>query len=194
MIRHLMLFVLVLPLIQCASMNSKTEAHSEFNKGRFVPGGTDYIEYHGIYFTGQPTKEEFKVAKEQGLEVVINLRTKHEIKARKENDEQYVKSLNMDYYNFPIDARTEIDGAMMAKIETTVMKHHPKQKIIVYCGSGQRAAAWFAHHVFVRHRDSKEKALNMAEQAGLTSDSLTTKVSTYLDQLPTSPPPSKAKN
>jgi hypothetical protein len=52
----------------------------------------------GAFLAGQPTKEDLKLAKEQGLKTVISLREKGEVDW---DEEAMVKSLGLEYVHLP---------------------------------------------------------------------------------------------
>jgi len=131
-------------------------------------------------FGAQPTQKDLAVAKAMGFEVIINLRSTSEVKW---NVADEVKKNGMTYYNVPLlDKDEEIDVTAVTKLEK-IHKDTHKQKQLIYCSSGNRAAAWMAAHLMVKHGLSAAESLKVARKLGLTKAEVEGKVSRLENKL-----------
>ena len=176
MISRLVTALLSLSLIACA------HSHSGGAKKEVAANGKDFYSYHGkVYFTGSPTPEDYATFKKMGVTTVIDLREEAEIKPLKFNPAEEAKALQLTYYNYPVSPSEKLNHDVIQTIETTFMKHHKNEKILVYCSSGNRAAAWFGTHVFHKHKDQPEKAMSKARSVGLQKPQMEKKLADYFD-------------
>ena len=133
-----------------------------------------------VYFSGQPSEADFADLAKKGITTVINLRQESEMKKVGFSESDAAKKAGITYYNIPVDYSKEFEKKAVDKIETTFMKHHKKEKILLHCGSGNRAKAWFAIHVAETHDTDAETGLKKARELGLSSSNLEKKVKNYL--------------
>ncbi|NCN42174.1 hypothetical protein GW916_13095 [bacterium] len=136
--------------------------------------------YKHMSFTAQPSKEDLAEAKKQGYQVIINLRAPSEISW---DEAAYAKSLGLEYYNVPLfNKAEEIDAAAVIKLERIHMQTH-KQKQLIHCSTGNRAAAWMAAHMMVKHELSAEDALKVGRKLGITKKEIEEKVITFSQKI-----------
>ncbi len=130
-----------------------------------------------VFLAGQPTAEDFKLAKTQeGLKFVINLRTTEEL----EYDEAAtLKGLGVEYLHLPVQSPAALNDATFDKARKVLAdkKNHP---VMLHCASANRVGAvWLAYRVL----DDKvplEKALDEAKKVGLRSPDLEAKAKDYI--------------
>lgn len=130
-----------------------------------------------VFLAGQPTAEDFKLAKSQeGLKFVINLRTSEEL----EYDEATtLKGLGIGYLHLPVQSPATLKDEVFEKARKALVdkKNHP---VMMHCASANRVGAiWLAYRVL----DDKvpyEKALEEAKKVGLRSPDLEGKAKDYI--------------
>lgn len=123
-----------------------------------------------ITIAAQPSKAELEKAKEDGHEIVINLRAPNEFKGY--DEARYASELNLKYYNIPFfNKDKEIDQNSLKGI-SKVVKNNQNKKIYIHCSSGNRAAAWYLTYLLNHEGLSLEKALTIARESGLTKKGL----------------------
>lgn len=130
-----------------------------------------------VFLAGQPTAEDFKLAKSQdGLKFVINLRTSEEL----EYDEAAaLKGLGIEYLHLPVQSSAALKDEVFDKARKALAdkKNHP---VMMHCASANRVGAvWLAYRVL----DDKvpyEKALEEAKKVGLRSPDLEGKAKDYI--------------
>jgi protein tyrosine phosphatase (PTP) superfamily phosphohydrolase (DUF442 family) len=124
-------------------------------------------------FAAQPSQKDIAAAKAMGYEVIINLRPASDVKWDVADE---VKKNGMTYYNVPLlDKSEEIDVTSVMKLEK-IHKDTHSQKQLIYCSTGNRAAAWMAAHLMVKHDLSAAESIKVARKLGLTKPELEEKI------------------
>lgn len=114
---------------------------------------------------GQPTDEHLQQAKDRGVKVVVNLRTKGEEKEYA-TEAAKVESLGMKYVHLPIDGYTG-DGLNeeSARKLAALLAEKP---LLVHCTSGERVGALFALKAFYVDKLPADAALQVGKDKGIT--------------------------
>jgi uncharacterized protein (TIGR01244 family) len=120
---------------------------------------------------GQPTEDNLKQAKDQGVKVVVNLRTEGE-KAEFDFEEKAATDLGMKYVNIPIngktgDGLTEENAKKLGEILAAADK-----PVLLHCASGQRVGALLTLKAFYVDKATPEAALQVGHDNGLSSPAL----------------------
>lgn len=130
-----------------------------------------------VFLAGQPTADDFKVAKTQeGLKFVINLRTTEELEF---DEAAALKGLGIEYLHLPVQSPASLKDETFDKARKVLAdkKNHP---VMVHCASANRVGAiWLAYRVL----DDKvpyEKAVEEAKKVGLRSPDLEAKAMDYI--------------
>ncbi|NCN28047.1 hypothetical protein GW915_10770 [bacterium] len=131
-------------------------------------------------FSAQPSKKDLANAKKAGVEVVISLRNEKE---NPYNEAAEAKKLGLEYHQIPLfDDKGEIDSKSVAKLEELHHATH-KQKQLIHCSSGNRAAAWFAIHVAKKHQLSADDSEKIGEKLGMDKDNMKTQTRTFIKNI-----------
>ena len=144
------------------------------NPGAMAPDGARAGE---LRFLGQPSADELAQLRDEGIDIVVNLRPDSEM----DWDEAAVAAgLGLDYYSVPI-ARS---GAAFEResIEriSAIVDANPDRDIVLHCSSGNRVAAWYAVYLVQRHGLSLEEALHTARVRGLVRAGSEKRIEAYL--------------
>jgi uncharacterized protein (TIGR01244 family) len=120
---------------------------------------------------GQPTEDNLEQAKEQGVKVVVNLRTEGE-KAEFDFEEKAATDLGMKYVNIPVNGRTgdgltEENAKKLGEILAAADK-----PVLLHCASGQRVGALLTLKAFYVDKATPEAALQIGHDNGLSSPAL----------------------
>ena len=162
-------------------------SHSRVNPSeKKLSSGFEYVSHKDkVFLSGQPSDTDLQAFKnEEKVTVVLNIRGAKEMKQAKLSQAKAAKDLGLTYYNIAFSERGTPNPKNIAEIEKIFMKHHKKgEKVLVHCGSGQRAAAWFGTHFRISHKSSPDKALSVAEKYGLKKHALKKKLKAYLDSV-----------
>ncbi len=118
---------------------------------------------------GQPTEEHLQQAKDNGVKVVVNLRTKAEEDAYA-TEAAKVESLGMKYVHLPIDGKNgdglnEENARKLAELVA-------EKPALVHCTSGERVGALFALKAFYVDKLPAEQALEVGKANGMTKPSI----------------------
>ncbi len=132
-----------------------------------------------LYMAGQPDQETIIGLKDQGFEVVINIRGRAEMAF---DEETLVEQNGMAYYIIPLLKDGEMQENAVMEILAAVEANRNK-KILFHCSSGNRIAAWFAAHLIRDKGYDKEKAITLAKQAGMTKASTESMLRNYLAKI-----------
>ncbi|WP_339862904.1 beta-lactamase hydrolase domain-containing protein [Paremcibacter congregatus] len=135
---------------------------------------------HGrIYMAGQPDEATLASLKDQGFDMVINIRSPQEMTF---DEQTIVTAQGLDYHNLPLMKDGAIDDQTVTDIHQ-VIEASPGKKILLHCSSGNRVAGWFGAHLARDMHMSPEEAIATAKQAGLTKASMEKILRSYLDSL-----------
>jgi len=114
---------------------------------------------------GQPRDEHLQQAKDNGVKVVMNLRTQAEEKEFA-TEAAKVESLGMKYVHLPIDGKTG-DG-MNEENARKLAEVLAEKPALVHCTSGERVGALFALKAFYVDKLPADVALKVGKDNGLT--------------------------
>ncbi len=132
--------------------------------------------YGGIFLASQPQTDDFKLAKEGGIQTVINLREKDELDW---DEEALVKQLGMEYHHLPFKSPAGLTDEIFAKARQ-VLNNKDKRPILLHCSSANRVGAiWLVHRV-LDHDLRYEEALKEAEIVGLKLPAYAEKAKDYI--------------
>ena len=99
-----------------------------------------------FYISGQPNDSIINVLKNQGLGLIINVRTPEEMEIIKENgfdEEAFSDSLNITYVNIPIGGKAGFTENAIQDINKAIKQHDGN--IMIHCrGAGRAPNAWMA--------------------------------------------------
>ena len=137
------------------------------------------VRVRNLYISSQPDAETLRIARVNGVGVVINFRPASEMQW---DEEEASKELGLAYYNLPISRGGDTLDAQSVNRAGELVRQHADTGILLHCSSGNRAAAWFAVHLVQDDGMAIEPAIELASSAGLTSAGLRDRVRNYLAQ------------
>ena len=167
----------------CTSESNKTEEVKTQNKNtaEIVPG-LNATKYMSLYFSGQPSQENYAQLKKAGFSTIISLREDGEKAYNADDQRTAAEKSELTYVHIPMSGSEMLSDEMVQKITSSVVQYRRSGKILVHCGSGNRAALWAGGHFFRDHQFSSDEAINMAKKLGLTSPQLIENLENYLSQ------------
>lgn len=123
--------------------------------------------YHGLVTSGQPTTEQFGKLKAAGYTTVVNLRAEDEPGYRDERDA--ATRDQMLYTHIPIKGPEDLTRENVQKLADTMNAKMAKEgKVLMHCGSGNRAGAMVALKAAWVDGRSAEDSLKLGKAAGLS--------------------------
>jgi uncharacterized protein (TIGR01244 family) len=134
-----------------------------------------------LYLAGQPSADDLRIAKEQGIKTVLNLRKKEELTW---DEEAAVKKLGLNYISLPFQSPAELKDDVFDHARE-VLSDKDQQPVLLHCASANRVGAiWLAHRVL----DDKvpyDQALEEARKVGLKAPPLEAAAKAYIAKVQT---------
>ncbi len=140
----------------------------------------------GLHTGGQPKPEQLAELSDSGVHTVIDLRGANEDRGFDERAK--AKALGMHYISLPIHGA---DGLTPANASALKQALGDGNGVLLHCGSGNRVGALLAMIAVQYEGATKEEALALGREAGLTS--MEAAVVERLETLPPREAPSPAR-
>jgi uncharacterized protein (TIGR01244 family) len=122
-----------------------------------------------IYFAGQPSEAALRMAADEGVELVINLRPLQEMARVPFDERALVDELGMRYVAIPVTPATfslaDVDR-FAGQLEAT------DGPILVHCSSSNRCGGLWAAYLVWTHELDWDSALELGKAAGLSRESM----------------------
>lgn len=124
-------------------------------------------QYGRFFISAQPTDQELTDFKKKTGAVVVDLREFDELGTCSEP--VTTTKLGMRYERVQFAKKGKIDDTLIKAIEEKVETAKDKP-VLVFCKSGNRAAAWLAIHLVKKEKKSFDEAVTIARTMGLKPD------------------------
>lgn len=129
-----------------------------------------------VYLAGQPSADDFAVAKKDGIKTVINLRTPGEMRF---DEKGVLKGLGLEYHYLPFAAPDTLKDEIFEK-SLKVLGDKKKHPVLLHCASANRVGAiWLVHRVLT-DKVPFDKALKEAKEVGLRFPPYEAKAKAYI--------------
>jgi len=115
--------------------------------------------------SGQIDEESLKVARENGVAAVINMRGPDELKW---DEEAATVAAGLDYFNVPVVPDEEGFDADAIEEVTRLVGQYKGDKVLLHCSSGNRVSGWLAIHLVDDHGMQLDSAIELAKLANMT--------------------------
>lgn len=130
-----------------------------------------------LRFSAQPAPESFAALRNEGVDIVVNLRETDELEW---DEAALVASAGMQYSQIPISRTGAAFSPAAIEAINRIVAENPDSDILLHCASGNRVAAWYATYLVEQRGLGVEDALRVARQRGLTRPGLEQRVRAYL--------------
>lgn len=122
----------------------------------------NFFKSNDFYFSGQLNEATLTSLKEDGVDLVINLRSEAENAKNQFNEEELVNSLGMKYISVPMSGASANNPKTLKKVAKAIKKS--KGKILIHCAScGRVTNVWMAY--LIKHqRFSIDEAIAVGKQ------------------------------
>jgi protein tyrosine phosphatase (PTP) superfamily phosphohydrolase (DUF442 family) len=171
---------LLLFFVSFAAADEKKNEHKKEEKPKLKStklGSTRNVHSFGKnLLCGQPTAEDFAEAKQRGINVIVSLRTKGEVRW---DQPATLKKLNLKFYRFGFRAPDTLKDEIFDEARK-VLADSKKNPFMLHCGSANRVGAIWAAHRVLDHGLSIEVALKEAKEVGLRTDAYRDKAIDYI--------------
>lgn len=129
-----------------------------------------------IYLAGQPSADDFAIAKNEGIRTVINLRTPGEMRF---DEKGILKGLGLEYHYLPFAPPETLKDEIFEK-SLKVLGDKKKQPVLLHCASANRVGAiWLVHRVLT-DKIPYDKAIKEAKEVGLKYPPYEAKAKAYI--------------
>ena len=129
-----------------------------------VEGREDLFQAGRIYFGGQPDEEMLRWLADEGVRVVINLRTKEEMETHtkeKFDEVDLVKQLGLRYFSFPLGGKVGYSPQAVDTLAETLDQH--QAKTFIHCTYGGRVSYLWVAYLIKYKGLSIEAAINIGK-------------------------------
>nr|WP_319511961.1 sulfur transferase domain-containing protein [uncultured Draconibacterium sp.] len=135
----LVLFCCAIFLFNAPQADASSLQKKEVPEVEELDNAPNLFKSENMFFSGQPNLETFEWLKDQGVDLVINLRTEGENEDFAEeafNEEEMVAKLKMKYVSLPVSG---YDGYTPENLEKFAEAMNSKyKKVLIHCGSAGR--------------------------------------------------------
>ena len=132
-----------------------------------------------VYLAGQPSADDFAIAKKDGIKTVINLRMPGEMRF---DEKGVLKELRIEYHYLPFAAPDTLKDEIFEK-SLKVLGDKKKQPVLLHCASANRVGAiWLVHRVLT-DKVPFDKALKEAKEVGLRFPPYEDKAKAYIEKV-----------
>ncbi len=148
-------------------------------------GNLEITPYLGnVVYAAQPDEETARMFKEQGFDLVINLRELNEDLGF--DEKKIVEELGITYMQIPYleepDLSADFSNDALSKVKTAIDEATDKgEKILLHCSHGQRAGSSLGMILYRDYGYSKEDAFKYATAAGMNSEWAVPKYHKFID-------------
>lgn len=129
--------------------------------------------FGNVVYAAQPDEDTVKMFKDQGFDLVINLRELNEDLGFDEKtlvEEQGISYMQIPYMQEPT-FESEFSDAALSKVKAAIDDGTATgQKILLHCSHGQRAASTLGAILYRDYGYTKEAAFKAATEAGMVSE------------------------
>lgn len=114
---------------------------------------------------GQPSKSDFEHLRDNGYTTIINMRGEGEFDGF--NEPELVEEMGMSYISIPIASSDDMSMENILKLDSALKA--ADGRVLLHCGSGNRAGAMIALKAFRLEGMSEDEAMALGIAAGMTS-------------------------
>lgn len=122
----------------------------------------------GVATAGQPDAEHLRNLAEAGYKTIIDLRAVGEDRGL--DEEETVREAGMKYVNTPVGHETVEEETFERFRE--LMTDPSRRPALVHCSSANRVGALLIPYLFLDEKKSREEAVEIGEEVGLSSEEL----------------------
>ena len=146
-------------------------------------GNLQHVSQFGyVVFSDQPDKDTITMLKERDIKLVLSIRGFNEKTGY--NERKAVEKQGISFIQIPYMKGREIsDDALSEIMEVVIAAGQNGTKMMLHCTHSQRAGSVLGATLYRDYGYSKQDALNLAKQAGLTSETLITIHNNYINSL-----------
>ena len=184
-LRSLKIILLSVSISSCAQTMTLSDAGRLQERQQNPFGNLENTPYFGnVVYAAQPDEDTARMLKEQGFDLVINLRELNEdlgFDERKIVEKQGITYVQIPYLEEP-NFNADFSNDALSKVQTAIDEATDKgQKIFLHCSHGQRAGSSLGMILYRDYGYSKEEAFKYATAAGMNSEWAVPKYHKFID-------------
>ena len=155
----------VLVSLTLASCGGRSAHEAAIVEPHAIEGKKDLFQAGDFFFAGQPDVETFQWLVDQGVTLVINIRTEKEMASHTEkhfDEDSLLQELEIEHARIPLGGDAGYPPAAVDQFAELLKKH--EGKILIHCaGAGRVGYLWMAYLVKYR-RFSIDEAIEIGKK------------------------------
>ena len=155
--------IILFSLLVVYDLNGQTSIEKE-NSVQIIEGYSNLFRYQNFYLGGQPTIEELRWLKLQGVTRIINLRSEEENKVYSDyayNEKSIAEELGFEYINIPVDGTKDYTAKKLEEISNQLSTN---DKLLLHCNSAGRVTTFFMAYLIKRKGFTINKAVELGKK------------------------------
>jgi protein tyrosine phosphatase (PTP) superfamily phosphohydrolase (DUF442 family) len=129
-----------------------------------INGFRNFYKYQNIYLSGQPSYEALQWLKNQGVGVIINLRSEKEnqdFTAASFNEESIAASMGFKYYSIPVDGTKDYTPDKLKELTNLLTEDDP---VLIHCAGAGRVTHFFMAYLVKSRGYEIDKAIEIGKK------------------------------
>ena len=129
-----------------------------------IKGFADLYRYQNFYLGGQPSQKELRWLKAQGVNKIINLRTKqenHQFSRNVYNEKAVVKELGIEYCSIPVNGSKDYSPAKLKAVSSQIKND---DRIFLHCAGAGRVTHIFMAYLIKSKGYTIDEAVEIGKQ------------------------------
>jgi protein tyrosine phosphatase (PTP) superfamily phosphohydrolase (DUF442 family) len=129
-----------------------------------IKGFTNLYQYQNFYLGGQPSLEELRWLKAQGVNKIINLRSRRENNQFSENaynEQAIVEELGIEYCSIPVNGSKDYSPAKLKAVSGQIKND---DRIFLHCAGAGRVTHFFMAYLIKSKGYTIDKAVEIGKQ------------------------------
>ena len=157
--------IIILNFILLSVVCINTKAIGEEDKQVEKIKKFDYLyRYQNLYLGGQPTEEELRWLKAEGVTRIINFRTAEEINEFTDSDfdeKSLVREMGFEYIEIPVGSRKDYSPGKLKAVSRQINEN---EKILLHCRTADRVTHFFIAYLIKHKGYSINEAVDIGRQ------------------------------
>jgi protein tyrosine phosphatase (PTP) superfamily phosphohydrolase (DUF442 family) len=155
--------IILFSLLTVYDLNGQTSIEKE-NSVQIIEGYSNLYRYQNFYLGGQPTIEELRWLKLQGVTKIINLRSEEENKVYSDyayNEKSIAEELGFEYINIPVDGTKDYTAEKLEEISNQLSTN---DKLLLHCNTAGRVTNFFMAYLIKSRGFTINKAVELGKK------------------------------
>jgi protein tyrosine phosphatase (PTP) superfamily phosphohydrolase (DUF442 family) len=155
--------IILFSLLIVYDLNGQTSIEKE-NTVQIIEGYSTLFRYQNFYLGGQPTIEELRWLKLQGVTRIINLRSEEENKVYSDyayNEKSFAEESGFEYINIPVDGTKDYTTEKLEEVSNQLSTN---DKILMHCNSAGRVTTFFMAYLIKSRGFTINKAVELGKK------------------------------